>query len=247
MLSIRPLYLCLLLGLLLAVTGTRRDAAAQPGPDAGDTRPAAPVGADPAPPPEPADPGETMSNSPGKSDLQAEIDRLRQEYLKLRDELFASRARAAAVASQLFSSKLSLRLEFASARTFAVSRASIRLDGASVFDDSDGIIASNHAVRFEGYVAPGRHVVTYRVEAQGRDDDRFTSAVETTVVVQVTAGKDVVAIARARDDGDISYQWKKGEAGSYRLGLDVDVKSIKRPLAAGTTARPAGASTANAN
>ena len=179
-----------------------------------------------APPPPPADKEpEADTGDAGGPD----VDALRQEYLKLRDELFASRARAATVASQLYSTKITLRLSYTTGRMYSVSHASIRLDGASVFDQDDGTIATDDGIRFEGFVAPGRHVLTYRVEAGGKDDARFTTAVESTVVVQAVAGKDLVVAARASDGGDIAYGWKKKEAGTYKLGLDVSVKSIARP------------------
>jgi hypothetical protein len=211
---------------LIAAAGL---AAAQPKPGTPAPPPPAPPAAEP-PAAEPPEAGEP------------DVDALRQEYLKLRDELFASRARAATVASQLYSTKITLRLTYTTGRMYGVSRASIRLDGASVYDQTDGSIATDDGIRFEGYIAPGRHVLTYRVEASGKDDPRFTTAVESTVVVQAVAGKDLVVAARASDDGDIAYGWKKKEAGTYRLGLDVNVKSLARPK---TASGKAGGATAS--
>jgi hypothetical protein len=156
------------------------------------------------------------------------VDALRQEYLKLRDELFESRARAAAVASQLYSTKVTIKLTYTSGRMYGVSRASIRLDGASVYDDTSGTIANDDGIRFEGFIAPGRHVLAFRVEAGGKDDARFTSATESTVVIEAVAGKDLLVAAKAKDGGDIPYAWKKKEKGTYKLGLDIDVRSFKR-------------------
>src|SRR5262249_45006394 len=52
-----------------------------------------------------------------------DIDALRAEYLKLRDELYKSRARAAAVASALYSSKITIKLGYDTARYYSVDRA----------------------------------------------------------------------------------------------------------------------------
>jgi hypothetical protein len=158
------------------------------------------------------------------------VDSLRQEYLKLRDELFQSRARAATVASALYSTQISIKLSYGSGRFYNVTRASVRLDGASVYDDTEGAIAGDDAVRFEGWIAPGRHLLTFRIEATGKDDDRFTTATEATVVVQAVAGKDMIVVGKARDGGDLPYAWKKKEKGTYRLGLDVDVKTQARAV-----------------
>ena len=95
-------------------------------------------------------------------------------------------------------------------------------------------------IRFEGFVAPGKHLITFRVEAAGKDDDSFTSVTENQIVVKAIAGKDLIVAAKAKDAGDIAYEWKRKERGSYGLGLDVSVKTIARPESAGSGA-PAAA------
>jgi len=225
-----------LLGAML-VASLATPAAAQPkgGPPAPSPSPAAP----PAPPPATAQPPKPDDKVAPKQPAD-DVDTLRQEYLKLRDELYQSRARAAAVASALYSTKVTIRLAYTSGRFYTVDRATVRLDGASVYDDREGAIAADDAVRFEGWIAPGRHVVAIRVEATGKDDGRFTSATEASFVVQAVAGKDLVVVGRAKDGGDIPYAWKKGEHGTYRLAIDADVKTVKRaPGAEKKAARPA--------
>ena len=206
---------------------------------------AAPVAAQPKPPtkpaptPPPATPAPAPAPTPAPAAEATDVDALRQEYLKLRDELFQSRARAATVASAVYSTKVSIKLAYTSGRFYNVTRAAVRLDGASVYDDTDGAIARDDAVRFEGWIAPGRHVLTFRVEATGKDDDRFTSSTEASVVVQAVAGKDLLLVGRAKDGGDLPYAWKKKERGTYRLAIDVDVKTEARaaPKAKKTSAR----------
>jgi hypothetical protein len=180
------------------------------------------------PPTTPPTGDDELGANPGGDDGD-DVDALRQEYLKLRDELFQSRARAAAVASALYSSKVTIKLAYTAGRFYAVDRASVRLDGASVYDDTEGKITEDDATRFEGWIAPGRHVVAIRVEATGKDDGRFTSASEASFVVEAVAGKDLVITARAKDSGDIPYAWSRGEHGSYQLSIDADVKTVARP------------------
>ncbi|MGE5182721.1 MAG: hypothetical protein ACM31C_11690 [Acidobacteriota bacterium] len=190
-----------------------------------------------APSPAPATPAGDTAGAPSKPDDKAapkedmDVDSLRQEYLSLRDELFKSRARANAVASALYSTRMSIKLAWDSGRYYGVSKASIRLDGATVYEDDKGAIAADDGVRFDGYVAPGRHVVTFHIDAAGKDDDSFTSSTETQVVVKAVANKDLVVAAKARDGGDISYEWKKAEHGKYGLGIDINVKAVAREAA----------------
>ena len=162
-----------------------------------------------------------------QSSTAPDVDSLRQEYLSLRDELFKSRARANAVASQLYSTRITIRFTWASARYYGVSKSSVRLDGATVYEDAGGAIANDDGVRFDGYVAPGRHLVTFHVEASGKDDDSFTSTTESQVVVKAVAAKDLVVAAKGHDSGNIAYEWKHSEHGNYGLGIDVSVKTTK--------------------
>lgn len=178
-------------------------------------------------------PAEPAAEDPAAAAGDPDVDSLRQEYLQLRDELFKSRARANTVASQLYSTRVQIRLTYTTARYYNPAKATIRLDGASVYEDATGAIASDDGIRFDGYVAPGRHLITFRVEATGKDDDSFTSVTESQIVVKAVAGKDLVVAAKAKDGGDISYEWKKSEKGSYGLGIDVAVKTIARAADAG--------------
>jgi hypothetical protein len=176
----------------------------------------------------PSQPTEPVEKEPKAEGKDVDVDALRQEYLSLRDELFKSRARANAVASQLYSTRVTIKFNWGSARYYGVSKASIRLDGATVYEDATGAIAGDDGVRFDGYVAPGRHLVTFHVEATGKDDDTFTSVTESQVVVKAVPNKDLVISAKGHDNGDIAYAWKKSEKGSYGLGIDVGVKTVAR-------------------
>jgi len=201
---------------------------AKPAPPPAPVEPPAP---DPvvAPPPTPAapEPAKPPEPEPAKPAEGADVDSLRQEYLALRDELFKSRARANAVASQLYSTRVQIKLTYTTARYYTPARSSIRLDGASVYEDAGGAIGGDDGIRFDGYIAPGRHLITFHVEATGKDDDSFTSSTESQIVVKAVAGKDLLVAAKARDSGDIAYEWKRSEHGSYGLGIDVAVKTAK--------------------
>jgi hypothetical protein len=157
-----------------------------------------------------------------------DLESLRAEYFKLRDKLFQSRARAAAVSSALYSTRVSIDLNYESARYYTVTRSTIRLDGTNIYDDTEGSIGEDKATRFEGYIAPGRHQISIRIEATGKDDDRFTSVIDNSFIVQAVKDKDLTIRAKAKDSGDIAYKWQKSESGSYGLHLDISVKAVKR-------------------
>jgi hypothetical protein len=202
--------------------------ASAPGPASAGAGGSSPPAADSTAKPDEPAPGSAPLLAPSAAPAQGpDVDSLRQEYLGLRDELFKSRARSNAVASQLYSTRMQVKLTYTTGRFYTPAKASIRLDGASVYEDTTGAIAGDDGIRFDGYVAPGRHLVTFRVEATGKDDDSFTSTTESQIVVKAVAGKDLLVAARARDSGDIAYEWKRSEHGSYGLGIDVAIQTAK--------------------
>src|SRR5262249_38139872 len=148
------------------------------------------------------------------------IDDLQKEYEKIREGLFTARARAAAVGAAMYSSKLQVFLKYGTPRFFHISRAVIRLDGSAIFDDAVGAIGADDVMRYEGFIAPGKHVVTIRVDAETKDDSSFSSSSESTFVIDVPQKKQVTMRAMAEDGGDMGFAWNKKQHGAYRLHLD---------------------------
>lgn len=227
----RPVRLLVIALAVLGTTwlahGTRvaaQTAPAQPAQPA----PAQPGSPTPAAPAEGETPADTGEEAPAPDQEALDIDALRQEYLRLRDELFRSRARAAAVASALYSTRLRIHLDHESARFYTITRSTVHLDGANVYDDTTGAIGADRAVRFEGFVAPGSHRIGVRIEATGKDDERFATVIDNTFTLEAPAGKDVIVRIRARDAGDLPYAWEKKQRGSYKLALEVAVETVKR-------------------
>jgi hypothetical protein len=180
----------------------------------------------PAPPPGAAEPPKDMPAA-------GSIEELRKEYERVREGLFTSRARAAALGASVYSSKLRIHLKYDTPRFYKIKRATIRLDGANVFEDSAGAIGQNDSVRFEGFVAPGKHQVTVILEAEAKDDTSFISSSSSSFTIDVPTRKVVVIKARAEDGGDMGYAWPKKQKGSYKLLLDADVNTENLPDAAG--------------
>jgi hypothetical protein len=187
----------------------------------------------------------TLSSSSSKADeapapapSPQKVDELQKEYERIRESLFTARSRAAAVGAAMYSSKVQLFLKFGSPRFFHVGRAVIRLDGASVFEDTAGAIGNDDLVRFEGFVAPGKHLITMRVDSDSKDDASFTSSTESTFIIDVPQHKLVTLRAQAEDGGDMGSTFPKKGKGSYRLHLDADVETKDIPVATPTTTPP---------
>jgi hypothetical protein len=153
------------------------------------------------------------------------LDDLQKEYEKIREGLFTSRARAGAVGAAMYSSKLQIYLKFGTPRFFHVSHATVRLDGAVVYDDAAGAIGTDDLVRYDGFIAPGKHLISVRVDTESKDDTSFSSSSESTFTIDVPQHKLVVLRAQAEDGGDMGSTWTKKGKGGYRLHLDADLSS----------------------
>jgi hypothetical protein len=153
------------------------------------------------------------------------LEELQREYERIRGELFAARARAAALSQTVLSSKVQIYLRYTTPRFFHVTRASIKVDGASVYEDLGSAVANDNVMRFDGFVAPGKHQVTLRIDAETKDDPSYATSTESTFTIDVPARKVVILRADAEDQGDMGYSWGKKSRGSYRLHLDVGVEA----------------------
>ena len=182
----------------------------------------------------PAPPPDVPKDAPALSTMEE----LRKEYERVREELFTSRARAAALGSAVYSSKLRILLKYDSPRFYKITRATVRLDGTNVWEDAAGAVGANDQVRFEGFVAPGKHQLTVVIEAEAKDDTSFASAQTSTFTIDVPARKLVTVRGRAQDGGDMGFAWSRKERGSYKLLLSAEVKS--EPLPDGTGAMEPG-------
>ncbi len=169
---------------------------------------------------------------PAPAPATGSLEDLQKEYEKIRESLFTARARSAAVASEVYSSRVQVYLRYTTPRFFSVARATIRLDGAPVYDDTTGAIASDNVLRWSGFVAPGKHQISIRVDAETKDDPSYTTATESTFTIDVPARREVTLRAQAEDAGDMGYSWGKKNKGSYKLRLDVGVEGKNLDVAA---------------
>jgi len=163
----------------------------------------------PLPSPEPEPSPEPAGDTKG-----VDIDALRREADAVRDELFRSRAKVRTITSSLYSSKISVELKYGAGRFFTLRRATIKLDGARIFDDPEGI--AKGGPQFEGFLAPGRHTVTIRIEATSKDDETFTYITDDTFAFEAKAGKLSKLSASMDEDGSIAD-------GTYDVRLKVKV------------------------
>ena len=247
----RPLVLCLagtLLALMLAETAEaqrrrRRPPVEEPPPEQveppppqepapGDPTVQQPAGGGWTVPGAPNDPGDQggggeappTDEPPVEDDsFGTDLGPLREEFTALMDELVQTRSRISVLGRQLFQTKIRVTLQNrADDQTLAA--VAIRLDGASVFRaDGSSFAGEDGEQVFEGFAAPGPHMVTVEAEQRGRANDQFRYTLRDSFRFEVLRGKLTEVTIVLDDDSDMAEDFPDDEEGEYDVRTRVRV------------------------
>jgi hypothetical protein len=154
---------------------------------------------------------------------------LREESSQLIDEMSQARAKAALLGKTLFKTQLRLRVQNLAAPDPRLVKIELKLDGAPVFV-GDGTTLSGDEARqvFEGFIAPGRHVLTAELKQQSREDATFGYNLHDSYHFKVQRDKLSELTLIVDDDSDMASDYPDDGDGEYdvRLKLRVRTKNI---------------------
>jgi hypothetical protein len=194
-----------------------RPAAGKPGGAVKASAPPAANGNDPAPA---ADPREAAPAAPAGT--SPDLEKLRADYDRLRDDLFRARARAQLAEDGLYKSKLSASFRWKGAPGFLVHHAAIRLDGGEIWDSGDKPVTDDLIKVAERGVKPGPHAITLRIEIRpgkkSKDSDKLGYTSEHTFAILVPDGLRTHVAITGDEDGD---------APEYEPEIEVALESEK--------------------
>ena len=201
---------------------TSEDRRESPTPSVRPPRPAAVVATNEAPPP-PAETKEASSSAPPPAPASsADLEKLRADYDRLRDDLFRARSRAQIVEDALWKSKLSATFRWKGAPASVVHHATVKLDGGEIWDSGDKAITDDLVTVAERAVKPGPHTVTVRLEIRpgkkSNDSARLGYTSEHTFAIIVPDGKHTKMAITGDEDGD---------APEYEPEIEVELESKK--------------------
>jgi hypothetical protein len=199
--------------------------ATAPPPDAAPppTRAAAPKAAPaPAPADEAAPPA--AEPAPGPS---VDLQKLRAEYDRLRDELFRARSRAQLVEEGLWNARLGAQLRWKAAPDYVIRHAEVRLDGGTIWDSGDKPVTDDKLTIAERPCKPGPHAFTLRLEIRpgtkkkGKDIENLGYSSEQTFAIVVPDGKRTTVELTGDEDGSLpDYE--------PRIELELETETLKK-------------------
>ena len=203
-------------------------------PAAKDDKPAAEA-APPEPPPparaqapKPADdvppaPAAEAPPPPPSVDLQ----KLRADYDRLRDELFRSRSRAQLVEEGLWNARCAGELRWKAAPDYVIRHAEVRLDGGTLWDSGDKPVTDDKLAIAERACKPGPHALTVRLDVRpgtkkkGKDIEGLGYTSEQTFAIVVPEGKRTTVALTGDEDGSLpEYE--------PRIELELESDTLKK-------------------
>jgi hypothetical protein len=166
--------------------------------------------------------GEAKDAPTAAAGASPDLERLRADYDRLRDELFRARSRAQIVEEGLWSSRLSATFRWKGGPSYLVHHASVRLDGADVWDSGDKPVTDDLVTVAERPVKPGPHALTLRIDIRpgkkSKDSDKLGYVSEHTFAIIVPDGKRTRVDIKGDEDGD---------APEYEPEIEVELETLK--------------------
>ncbi|HTU59891.1 MAG TPA: hypothetical protein VMF89_15675 [Polyangiales bacterium] len=154
---------------------------------------------------------------------------LREESSQLIDEMAQARAKAALLGKTLFKTQVRLRVQNLAAPDPRLLKIELKLDGAPVYVGDGTTLTGDDARQvFEGFIAPGRHVLTASLKQQSREDAAFGYNLHDSYHFKVQRDKLSELTLIVDDDSDMASDYPDDGDGEYdvRLKLRVRTKNI---------------------
>lgn len=153
---------------------------------------------------------------------------LREEFTSVMDDLVQVRSRIAVLGRQLFQTKVRVRVQDRAGDDQDLIVLALRLDGAPIFRGDPSTVNSDVSQVFEGFAAPGPHVLTVETEQRARENDEYRYTTADTYRFEVVRGKATELTLVLDDSSDIATDFPDDGEGEYdvRVRLRVATREL---------------------
>jgi hypothetical protein len=158
-----------------------------------------------------------------------QVSGLQTELSALMDELVQARTRAALLGKTLFKTVTRVYVQNLAGDDAVLSKAVLKLDGAPIFrGDSAALRGDESRQVFEGFIAPGPHVLTAELEVSSRTDAAYGYSLRESYKFQALRDKRNELSLVLRDDSDVASEFPDEQDGEYdvRMRLRVRTKEL---------------------
>ncbi len=151
------------------------------------------------------------------------------DYDHLIGEVAALRARVAAVADNLFVSRISIAVRAEGDHT-KIGRFVVSLDDGAVFNAPAGFQPADEMTVYEHSVAPGKHAVTLDLDRKDTRDEGFRTSQRSRFIVDVPKDERLLVTLRVGDDSSMGGEFPADRSGKYdlRVRMKASAVAVKR-------------------
>lgn len=151
------------------------------------------------------------------------------DYDRLLADIAALRARVAAVADNLYQSRVAVAVQ-TDGDHGKISRLTVAIDDGIVYTAPASFAASDPTIVYDHAVAPGRHAVTVDVERKDDRDESFRTSQRNRFTIEVPRDQRVEVQVKIIDDSGMAKDFPADRSGKY--DLRVKVKAVAAPARA---------------
>jgi hypothetical protein len=149
------------------------------------------------------------------------------DYDRLLADIAALRARVAAVADNLYQSRVAVALQTDGDHA-KITKLTVSVDDGIVYTAPAAFAASDMTTVYDHAVAPGRHAVTIDVERKDDRDEAFRTSQRSRFTVDVPRDNKVDVQIKIIDDSSMAADYPSDRSGKYDLRFRV--KAVAKPV-----------------
>ena len=151
---------------------------------------------------------------------------LQQELAQLMDDLVQARERVAVLGKALFHTKVRVRIDASDTEDQVLGKIALRLDGAAIFSGDGATLGDPERTLFEGFAAPGPHVLELEVEQRARADEAYRYTLRESYRFEVVGERRTDLRLRLEDDSDIAEDFHDDRSGEYDVHTRLQVRAV---------------------
>jgi hypothetical protein len=176
--------------------------------------------------PAPAEPQAAQVASQAADAHADELSSVQQELAAVMDELVQARARVAVLGKALFKTRVRVKIDNRAAPDQVAARVLLWLDGAPIFSGDGASLRDPERTLFEGFAAPGPHVLTLEIEQRSRDDEAYRYTLRDSFRFTVKRERRTDVRIVLDDDSDMATDFPGGGEGSYEIETRFEVRAV---------------------
>jgi hypothetical protein len=179
-----------------------------------------------SPAPKAAEPSAEPSAEPAPDANGEKLASLRAEVTTLMDDLVEARSRAALLGKTLFKTQVRVLVQNLAAPDPVLSKLVLKLDGAPIFRGEGNAVSDEPRQVFQGFIAPGAHVLSVEVEQQSRDDAAYGYGLHNSYRFSALREKRSDLLLVLDDDSDLASEFPDDGEYDVRTRLKVKTKDL---------------------